>query len=117
MSYDLFLVDPVTKKTIDTGIKHEYRGGTFCCTETRLWLNVTYNYSHIFQRVLGPNGIYAIRGLTGAQSIPLLQDAAAKLESDVHSDYWAATEGNVQRALKTLVELAKLGPDGVWTIS
>lgn len=82
------------------------------CSEA--WLNVTYNYGKHFYRVLGEGGIRSIYGKTGADSIPVLQDAASKLKDDVHPDYWEPTEGNAKRALMQLLALAKLRPDGVW---
>ena len=63
------------------------RGGTFAVNgTTELWLNITYNYGQIYYRadVLGEHGIRAIYGLSGAESIPLLERAAAMLKDDVH---------------------------------
>ena len=52
--------------------------------------------------------------MTGADSIPVLQQAADALSGDADDDYWAATEGNAKLALLQLIELAKMAPDGVW---
>jgi len=32
----------------------------------------------------------------------------------VDDDYWKSTEGNAKDALKNLLKLAELAPDGVW---
>lgn len=119
MSYDLYLQDPVSKETIEMDEPHFMRGGTFAVHGTkRLWLNITYNYGFLYSRLetLGENGIKALDGMTGADSIPLLEKAAAALGDDTHPDYWEPTEGNAKRALLQLVALAKMRPDGVWSV-
>lgn len=91
------------------------RGGTYAMGGTReAHLNVTYNYAGQYKRVLGEGGIRTIYGMTGAESIPLLEAAAARLADDATGNYWDDTEGNAKRALLQLVALAKLRPDGVW---
>ena len=52
--------------------------------------------------------------MSGAQSIPILQDAINKLGNDVDDDYWKSTEGNAKRALCQLLSFAQMRPDGVW---
>ena len=52
--------------------------------------------------------------MTGAESIPVLEKAAAALGDDVDPDYWTATEGNAKRPLLQLIAMAKMRPDGVW---
>lgn len=117
MSYDIRLLDPVTKQTLELDEPHAMRGGTYAIGGTKeLWLNVTYNYGSIYHRpeVLGESGIRSIYGLSGAESIPALQAAANALADDVDLDYWSPTEGNAKRALLQLIAMAKLRPDGVW---
>lgn len=115
MSYDISLRDPVTHLTIELDEPHQMRGGTYMVGGTTdAWLNVTYNYAPHFARVLGERGIRAIYGMTGAESIPLLEGAAAKLADDVSDDYWEPTEGNAKRALLQLAALARMRPDGIW---
>lgn len=116
MSYDIYLTDPVTHETLEADAKHFMTGGTYAVGGTReLWLNVTYNYAQHFYRVLDPEkGIRAIYGMTGAESIPVLEGAAAKLGDDVDPDYWEPAEGNAKRALLKLAALARMRPDGVW---
>lgn len=116
MSYDIRLVDPVTGETLHAADKHHMTGGTYRAGgDTELSLNITYNYATTFYRVMDPDlGIREIYNKSGADSIPRLKAAAAKLTDEVDSDYWAPAEGNVKRALLQLVALAKMRPDGVW---
>ena len=117
MSYDISLRDPVTHEVLQLEEPHFMTGGTYQVGGTReLWLNITYNYGQYYRRddVLGDEGIRAIYGMTGADSIPVLEKAAAALGDDVNPDYWVATEGNAKRPLLQLIAMAKMRPDGVW---
>jgi len=115
MSYDISLRDPVTRETIQLDSRHDIRGGTYAIGGSReAWLNVTYNYGDIFRRVLGPTGIRAIYGKTGAESISTLTAAIAQLGDDVDDDYWKATDGSAKRALCGLLAFAQMRPDGIW---
>ena len=114
MSYDLTLLDPVTRQPLETDEPHHMHGGTYRPGgTTELHLNVTFNYSAILGNVLD-NGIRGIYGMTGSESIPLLQKAASSLKDNASDDYWEPTEGNVKRALLQLVALARMRPDGEW---
>lgn len=115
MSYDIDLRDPVTRDVLLLDDPHDMRGGTYAMGGTReAHLNVTYNYAEHYKRVLGEKGIRTIYGMTGAESIPVLEAAASRLADDATGNYWDATDGNAKRALLKLVALAKLRPDGVW---
>jgi hypothetical protein len=115
MSYDIDLKDPVTGKTIELDEPHHMKGGTYCVGgTTQASLNVTYNYAKHYYRVLGEKGIRTIYGMTGAESIPVLDAAIVQLDDDVVDDYWKPTEGNAKRALLQLRALACMRPDGVW---
>lgn len=118
MSYDISLCDPVTHKTLTAESNHFISGGMRALGGTKeLWLNVTWNYSDFYYRndVFGENGIRSIYGKTGAESIPMLENAIAALGDDVDdNDYWHATEGNAKRALCELLAFARMRPDGVW---
>ena len=115
MSYDIRLNDPITKETIQLDSPHHMRGGTYAIGGTQeAWLNVTYNYYEHYHSVFGENGIRTIYGLTGAESIPLLKEAASKLGDDISENYWDATEGNAKKALLQLIALAEMRPDGIW---
>jgi hypothetical protein len=121
MSYDIYLVHPITSEILDIGFIHHLTGGTYCVGGTSTaTLNITYNYADILYRVLpklestGYSGIRSIYGLTGAESIPLLKQAISQLADDVSTDYWQSTEGNVKSALLKVLALAQLRLDGVW---
>lgn len=117
MSYDIYLCDPVTSDVLLCSTPHNIAGGTYAVGGTQeLWLNITYNYSRFYYRddVFGEKGIRTIYGMTGAESIPVLQKAIAALGNDVDNDYWKPTEGNAKRALCGLLAFAQLRPDGVW---
>ena len=117
MSYDIELLDPITKKVIELNDPHFVRGGTYAVHGTkRLELNITYNYSKHFKWLgeLGEKGIRSIYGKTAQESIPILMGAAARLKNDVSEDYWKATEGNAKWALMQLLSIAEMRLDGIW---
>ena len=115
MSYDIYLKDPVTREPLEMETPHYVTGGTYAVNGTsELWLNVTYNYSDIFYKVLGKQGIRTIYGMSGAESIPVLTKAINKLSDEVDPDYWKPTEGNAKKALYGLLSFAQMRPDGVW---
>ena len=100
MSYDISLKDPVTKETLRVDEPHFMTGGTYQVGGTHeLWLNITYNYGQFYRQndVFGQEGIRTIYGMTGAESIPVLEKAAAALGNDVADDYWEPTEGNAKK--------------------
>ncbi len=114
MSYDIYL-EAEDGSRINLEAAHGLTGGTYQLGGTRrAWLNVTYNYAEHFQRVFGEKGIRSIYGLRAQDSIPVLEAAAQKLDTDVSEDYWEPTEGNARAALEDLVALARLAPQGVW---
>lgn len=115
MSYDIHLDDPVSGQTIELDSPHECKGGTYeLGGTTKAWLNVTYNYSDYYYRLLGEKGIRTIYELTGAESISILKKAIDQLGDDIDNDYWEPTEGNAKRALLQLLSFAQLRPDGIW---
>jgi len=135
MSYDIELTDPITGETLDLETPHHMRGGTYAsCGTKKAHLNVTYNYYQqfirVFERLEEPRpkspewmrdnvvplvGIRTIYGLTGAESLPLLDKAISQLADDVDDDYWKPTDGNAKRALTQLRALAAMRPDGIWS--
>jgi hypothetical protein len=115
MSYDIELVHPITGKTLQLDSPHHMKGGTYAIGGTTLMeLNITYNYGQHYRKVLGEEGIRTIYGLSGVDSIPILEKGISQLGDDVVDDYWDATEGNAKAALIQLLTLAKMRPDGVW---
>lgn len=120
MSYDIALTCPVTGEILELDEPHQMKGGTYAIGGTRdAALNITYNYAEHFYRVFlevqySKKGIRSIYGLTGAESIPVLQACITRLKDDVDPDYWKPTEGNAKKALTQFLALAKMRPDGVW---
>lgn len=115
MSYDISLLDPITKKIVEFEQPHCRKGGTYQAGGTcEAWLNVTYNYSKHYRKVFGDKGIRTIYGMTGEDSIPILEKAISLLGNDVADNYWEPTEGNAKKALYDLLTFAQLKPDGVW---
>jgi len=116
MSYYIRLCDPITKETIEFAHRHYLTGGTYVVGGTHeAWLNITYNYSpHYYRLIDEDNGIRAIYGMTGAQSIIVLSNAVQRLGDDICSNYWEPTEGNAKSALLKLIALAEMRPDGIW---
>ena len=135
MSYDISLVDPVSKETLLLDTPHQIKGGTYAIGGTKeAALNVTYNYSRWYQmdgvfpkREWG--GIRSIYGMTGAESIAVLKQAIATLEnSDTEltaeeragyerlgaTGYWLPTKANAIRPLYGLLAFAQMRPDGIW---
>ena len=114
MSYDIYLHDAKNGDVLI--VRHDLRAGTYCLGGSdTAWLNITYNYSGHFRRVLGEKGIRAIYGLTAAESLPVLDAAIAQLGTDRDLDYWNPTEGNARVALENLRLLARAcQPDAIW---
>lgn len=119
MSYDISLVDPVTKKILEADFTHHITGGTYAIGGTReLTLNVTYNYCKFYygDKAFGDDGIRSLGGMSGAESIPLLKKAISNLGDDTDPDYWKPTEGNAKKALYGLLALAQIRHDGIWEV-
>lgn len=118
MSYDLRLKDPQTGDTIHLSRPHGIAGGTYALGgTTEAWINITYNYGAFFRQVFGENGISVLHGLTGADSLPVLEKAIGQLHGGRDLDYWKATEGNAKSALLNMALLAGLAPHGIWDVS
>lgn len=137
MSYDITLNDPVTKETIQFDTPHQMAGGTFCVGgSTEAWLNITYNYSRWYYKDgVFPvkneekEGIRTIYGMSGAESIPVLENAIKMLENmaeDLTEEeikeyanggaggYWTPARTNAIKPLYQVLAMAKMRPDGVW---
>lgn len=122
MSYDINLLDPITKEVIEINDAHFLRGGTYQMGGSKeLTLNITYNYSEILHRVIQPKntpseykaGIRSLYGMTALEAVLILEAAILNLKDDVDEDYWKATEGNAKRALNNLLTMCKMRPDAI----
>lgn len=115
MGYAIHLEEPVTGERVHFDAPHQIKGGTFAVGgTTEAWLSVTYNYGNHFRRVLGEEGIRSIYGKTGAEAIPVLEEAISQLGDDVSEDYWESTEGNAKIALVQLKAFAQMRPDAIF---
>jgi len=116
MSYDIELMHPITREPLELEIPHHMKGGTYPIGGNPFAsLNITYNYAKHYYHVFGVNGIRTIYGVSGADSIPILEAAIAQLGDDIGDSYWEDTEGNAKAALVQLLALAKMRPDGIWS--
>lgn len=122
MSYDINLLDPITKNVIEINDAHFLRGGTYKMGgSTELSLNITYNYSEILHKIIQPKftpseyktGIRSLYGMTAFEATPILETAISILKNNVVDDYWQPTEGNVKRALNNLLTMCKMRPDSI----
>ena len=137
MSYWIELVDPVSKETLQLDNPHYMRGATYAIGGTTMMeLSITYNYARWYYKpgVFAATkeeseGIRTIYGMSGAQSIPVLEKAIRALEEDpddmtpeeiaeyaAHDagGYWTPTKANAIKPLYQLLALARMRPDGVW---
>ena len=84
MSFDIYLKDPVTGKTAEVPghlmcggtYKADYHpeSGTFTpALNTEADLNITYNYGHYYHEIYKEDGIRAIYGVSGFDSILMLE--------------------------------------------
>ena len=120
MSYDLSLLDPVTREVLTIDSPHHIRGGTYRVGGTNeLCLNITYNYCRHYygEDRLGLDGLYGFDGVPAVETIPLISRTIEKLGDDVSDNYWESTEGTAKKALHGLLALAKMRPDGVWQVT
>ena len=122
MSYDINLLDPITKNVIKIKDAHFLRGGTYKLGgSTELSLNMTYNYSKFLHQVIqsestpseDKSGIRSLYGMTALEAIPILETAISNLKDDVDPDYWKPTEGNTKKALNNLLTMCKMRPDAI----
>ncbi|MFW6001783.1 MAG: hypothetical protein ACOCQD_00425 [archaeon] len=127
MSYDIRLKDPNTGETITTDEKHDIRGGTYAIGGTNeLTLNITYNYSTLIYRVMdNDKGIRTIYGMTGEESIPIIDEAIRRLKEEeslsallkqvnlyaTNNVYQSSHEKALHQLLDRMVEILKIVED------
>lgn len=141
MGYSIYLSDPVTGEVLELDEPHFMRGGMYKLGgDTELRLYITYSYSNWYYRddAFGDKvetdegstgGIRTLYGMTGLESIPLLEKVINVLEnldedlteeeikeykSFCGGDYWVPTRENAIKPLYQLLTMAKMRPDGVW---
>lgn len=115
MGYELNLVDKEKQEAVlleNADCECEVSGAGVVASA-----HATYNYSKHYYRVFSSeHGLYALSGLTGEQSVPVLQNAVKQLADDETCDPWQATEGNAKRALLNFLALANEFPKAVWEV-
>ena len=91
MSYDISLMDPVTNRVAEVP-GHLMIGGTYAADyhpetgtftpalNTNAELNITYNYSHYYYETYKDLGIRVIYGITGLDSLPMLEKIAENIK-------------------------------------
>lgn len=91
MSYDIYLKDPVTGATAEVS-GHLMRGGTYKADyhpesgtftpalNTEAHLNITYNYGGYYREFYKDEGIRIIYGMSGVDSISVLEKMISFLE-------------------------------------
>lgn len=120
MSYDITLKDSLTLDTIHFDTPHNMKGGTYAVSGTKeAWLNITYNYGKYYREAYPEDGIRAIYGKSGEESISILQKMIDKIKENYpdlkeSDDYWEPLPGNAIKPLYKLIEMAKMRPDVVW---
>lgn len=141
MGYSIYLSDPVTREVLELDEPHFMRGGMYKLGgDTELCLYITYNYSDWYYRddTFGDRvdtgegstgGIRMLYGMTGLESIPLLErviNVLENLDEDLTEEeikeyrrqgaggYWTPTRKNAIKPLYQLLTMAKMRPDGVW---
>lgn len=79
------------------------------------WVNISYNYCRFFLDSLGDYGIRTIYGMTGEQSIPILEEAIKKF-GDIPPgfDLRESTAWGAKQHLINLLAMAKEHPEGIW---
>ena len=114
MSYDVALLDPVTKDVLMSP-EHVQGGGTYPMGgRYECQFNITYNYADVFGSL-----VRELDEQTAEDTLPRLEAFVASWPN-VHPyirDYWAPTPGNAKAAVEQLIVFAKAHPQGVWSVS
>ncbi len=105
MSYDIYLKDPVTGKTAEVP-GHLMHGGTYQADyhpeigtftpalNTEASLNITYNYGHYYYEIYEEDGFWAIYGVSGFDSILMLEKMISLLNEKYKKGEWFRTKRN-----------------------
>ena len=108
MSWWISLVHPETEDCAEVTAHSE--GGTYALGGTPdATLNVTYNYGRHFD-------FWSLKGKTGGETIPILEQEVQRLGTERDADYWNSTPGNVGFTLRLLLRWAKDYPGYRWRV-
>lgn len=112
MSYWVYLRSPEGETL---SVDHHIDGGTYALGVTnQAEVNVTYNYSKVFN-LLG----FSIRDLhekVAGDTIPILRALSQQLPDRPDDDYWAPTPGNAGHVIHAFLKWAKQYPTGIWEV-
>ena len=109
MSWWISLVDSVTKEAVQVPRFEE--GGAYAIGgQTEAAMDVTYNYSHIYN-------FGTLDAKVAGDVIPQLEAKINELGLVRGPDYWQPTQGNVGHALNVLLGWAKLYPSAVFEVN
>ncbi len=109
MSYDIHLKDPVTGEVAKVP-GHLMTGGTYVADyhpetgtftpalNTEAELNITYNYGRYYYETYKEKGIRTIYGISGIDSIPMLE----KMISDIEKNYKKDGDWIISKREKTI---------------
>jgi len=118
VSYEICIRDKNSAEIVRLKKKHHMRGATYPAGgEEYAALNVTYNYSALFDIALGHGGLRQFYGKRAGDCIAAFKEAADKLDPfgvGTHEDYWEPTGGNAAAVLLDLAELCNLAPNGIF---
>lgn len=73
-------------------------------------MNVTYNYGKVWS-------VRKINGMTGEQSVPILEAVVRENGTERDDDYWNPTPGNVGYMASVLHAWALQHPQAVWRVT
>ena len=106
MSYDIYLKEPVTGQVakvpghlmIGGTYKEDYHPetGTFTpALNTEAHLNITYNYGRYYSEIYEERGIEIIHGMSGVDSVPVLENMILFLDEKYKKDgIWITSKRN-----------------------
>lgn len=123
MSYDIFLVDKDTGKTLYNTTKHNISGTTYAMNGTdELWVNYSYNYREHFQHCFGPDGIHFLQDKVSRSTWSRLMQAMEYLSQyyDItknSSNPWKPYPADAYDAIMNILNLGFMAPDGIWKIT
>jgi hypothetical protein len=128
MGVDLELRDPQTgdcvivPRFLEGGIHHAQmtpEGRLEPIPTIHADLSITYNYSAVLTLVVPDyQGLVELfDGRVASEVAPTLEMIVERCGTNRHSDYWAATPGNVGAIMATILEWCRLHPDAVFSAS
>ncbi len=114
MSYDVSLYQ--SDGSVAQVDRHEAEGGTYVVGGTTdADLNITYNYSDVYELVGW--SVNNLKERPAGDTIAEMERVLALLGVKRYPDYWAATPGNAGHAVSILLEWAKRHPQAIWRVS